>query len=170
MTEVVMVVALAVTGGVLMGVGNSAQSTINTQLTAEGLRFPPTGPTFNSVVFPKAAGYAGKLVATGPLAEVYASGYLAPAITMMTGGKTAAEVSALAMANPTNATLQAQAAQVFKASTTKGLLLNAWGWSRLGSQMLVAGIALLIGALLLLGIAIVDVATGERQRRRPAKK
>ncbi|MEI6700875.1 MAG: hypothetical protein WCL38_03865 [Actinomycetota bacterium] len=165
MAEVALVVVLAVSGALLVGVATSAKSTVNSQLVTQGLHFPAASPVFSSTLFPEAYTHAGDLVSTGPLADVYANGYLAPGISYLTGGKTAAEISALTQANTTNATLQDQAAQVFEASTTKGLLLTSSAWSRLAGQLFIGGIALLIGAVLMLGVTVVDVMTRQRRTR-----
>ncbi len=170
MVEVALVVVLAVSGALLVGVASSATSAVNSQLTAEGLHFPAASPVFSSALFPAAYSHAGQLVNTGPLADIYANGYLAPGISFLSGGKTAAEIGALAQANPTNATLQAQAAQVFEASTTKGLLLSTSAWSHLASQLLFGGIVLLIGAALLMLVTVVDVMTRQRRVQSPERQ
>jgi hypothetical protein len=46
----------------------------------------------------------------------------------MTGGKTCAQLSSKALAQPNNAKLQGQVATVFKGETLRSMLLNAYGW------------------------------------------
>jgi hypothetical protein len=55
------------------------------------------------------------------------------------------------MADPKNAKLAEQKASLFQGETLRGLLLNAWGWSVVGTVATIAGFVLLgLGALLLL--------------------
>ena len=65
MAEVLLVLVLGVAGTLLVGIGQSAQSTVTSQLVTQGLRFPTTSQTFNATLFPAAAGDAGRLVTSG---------------------------------------------------------------------------------------------------------
>ncbi len=72
------------------------------------------------------------------------------------GGKTYSQVSALAQADPTNAKLAGQVAALFKGETLRGLLLYAWGWSVVSTIALYAGIAALLGFVIMLLVTIGD--------------
>ena len=158
MVEIALTVILGVTGFLLVSGSATAQNTINSQIRSEGLFFPVAGsPNFSPALFPSVQQYAGMAVDTGPLAAAYANGYITPSVAFLTGGKTPAEISALASANPTNVALQAENAQVFQATTVKGLLLASWTTSRLANYGFWAGIAALVGCALLLLISLIDL-------------
>jgi hypothetical protein len=84
---------------------------------------------------------------TGDQAKVYANNFIGVHLGEIAGGKTYAEVSAEALANPTDAKLQAQKAVLFQGETLRGLLLSA-GYSYWTMGMLArdAAIAFFTGA------------------------
>jgi len=82
--------------------------------------------------------YAGQQLTTGAQAEVYADHFIANHLKVIGGGKTYAQLSAEAIAQPKNAALAAQVATVFKGETLRGLLLNAYAFGTMG---MIAGIA-----------------------------
>ena len=69
---------------------------------------------------------------------------------MIGGGKTYAQLSTEAIAQPTNVTLAAQVATVFKGETLRGLLLNAYAFGTMGTIAGIAAIAAFIAALVML--------------------
>jgi hypothetical protein len=69
--------------------------------------------------------YAGQQMANGAQAETYANHFIAVHLKEIGGGKTYSQLSAEALTQPNNATLQAQVDTVFKGTTLRGLLLNA---------------------------------------------
>ena len=79
-------------------------------------------------------------------------------LSEIAGGKTYAEVSALAMQNPTDAKLQAQKATLFQGETLRGLLLgDGYSYWTFGMLAKYAAIAAFMGAavmavLVLLGL------------------
>jgi hypothetical protein len=81
---------------------------------------------------------AGQQLTTGAQAEVYADHFIANHLKAIGGGKTYAQLSAEAIAQPNNAKLAAQVATVFKGETLRGLLLNAYAFGTMG---MIAGIA-----------------------------
>ena len=67
------------------------------------------------------------------------------------GGQTYAQVSAAAIAAPTNAKLAEEKATLFQGETLRSILLSAWGWSLVGTIATLAGLLLIVlGAILLL--------------------
>ena len=69
----------------------------------------------------------------------------------MTGGKTYAQLSTAAMAQPNNAKLQAQVATVFKGETLRSMLLNAYGWWKVSQITFILALAMFgLGAVSLL--------------------
>jgi hypothetical protein len=94
--------------------------------------------------------YAGQLMTTGPQAQVYADHFIANHLAEVAGGKTYAQVSELALANPKNATYAGQVATLFKGTTLRALLLNAYGFWKMGEIAGIAAIAAFAGAALML--------------------
>jgi hypothetical protein len=134
--------ALAVVGGTY------DKQVVRDQLTPQKISFPPAG---SPALLPGIKQYAGQQVVTGGQAKAYADEFINVHLSKIAGGKTYAEVSSAAMADPKNATLAEQKASLFQGETLRGLLLNAWGWSVVGTVATLAGFVLLgLGALLLL--------------------
>lgn len=126
-------------------------SQVYDQLSAQKIYFPPagskaiTGPEFDAI-----QQYAGQQLTTGPQAEAYANHFIGVHLNEVAGGKTYAEVSNAARADPTNLKLKAQVETLFRGNTLRGLLLNAYAFGTTGMLAGVVGVVLLVGALLLL--------------------
>jgi hypothetical protein len=129
------VILLAV-GGLLLWGSAYIHNTVQGQLTAQQITFPPAaafahpqaGGEITPSMIPSVSQYAGQQLVTGQQAEAYADHFIAVHIANMTGGKTYSQLSAQAMAQPNNAKLQGQVATVFKGETLRSMLLNAYGW------------------------------------------
>jgi hypothetical protein len=141
-------------------------SQVHDQLASQKIFFPPagskaiTGPEFTAL-----QQYAGQQLTTGAQAEAYANHFIAVHLSEVAGGKTYAQVSTLAQADPTNTVLQGQVATMFKGNTLRGLLLNAYAFWKVGQIALIASIVCLIGAaglFLLAGLGLLHA------RRTPA--
>jgi hypothetical protein len=78
------------------------------------------------------------------------------------GGKTYAQLSAEAIAQPKNAALAAQVNTVFKGETLRGLLLNAYAFGTMGT---IAGIAA-IGAFIAAAVMLLLSGLGLMHARR----
>lgn len=135
--------------GVLAIVGGSYdKQVVRDQLTPQKIVFPPAG---SPALLPGIKQYAGQQVVNGGQAKAYANDFINVHLSKIAGGKTYAEVSTAALADPKNATLAEQKASLFQGETLRGLLLNAWGWSVVGTIATLAGFILLVmGAVLLL--------------------
>jgi hypothetical protein len=97
--------------------------------------------------------YGGQLMTTGAQAETYANYFIANHLKAIGGGLTYSQLSAKAMANPTDTKLAGQVETMFKGETLRGLLLNAYAFGTMGD---IAGIAAVCaftggGLLLILG-------------------
>jgi hypothetical protein len=92
--------------------------------------------------------YAGQQVLTGKQAEVFANDYIAAHLAAIGGGKTYSQLSAEAMAQPDNTALQNQVATLFKGTTLRGLLLEAYAFSTMGMIAFIAGVAAFATAFL----------------------
>jgi hypothetical protein len=145
--------------GILLFVGyNYANNSVRDQLVAQKIFFPPKG---SDALKPPVIGtylnqYAGQQLVNGQQAEAYADHFIAVHLTEVADGQTYAEVSAKALADPTNEQLQGQVATLFKGETLRGMLLNAYAFWKVGQIALWAGIgafmaAAIMGLLTILG-------------------
>src|ERR1700751_6040356 len=127
---------LLAAGGMLLWGSAYVHNTVQGQLSAQRIFFPPkaafahpkAGTEITPSMIPSVSQYAGQQLVTGQQAESYADNFIAVHITNMTGGKTYAQLSSAALANPNDAKLAAQVATVFKGETLRAILLNAFGW------------------------------------------
>jgi hypothetical protein len=115
-------------------------------LLSSELATPQIGPYLNQ--------YAGKQLLTGPQAEAWADHFIPVHLENIDGGKTYSQLSAEAQADPTNTKLAAQVDTVFRGTTLRGLLLEAYAFWKMGQIALFAAIAsfILAGLMLLLTI------------------
>ena len=90
--------------------------------------------------------YADQQLTTGAQAQTYANSFIAVHLNEVAGGQTYAQMSAKAMANPTDQKPAGQVATLFKGETLRGLLLNAYGWWTIGTYALYAAIGLAVAA------------------------
>jgi hypothetical protein len=155
--EVILTIILGVGGGLLLFGANFGLDMVHSQLDAQDIRFPAKGSDqLTPAEFPGLQQYAGQKVDTGPKAKAYANEFIDTHLAAVADGKTYAQVSALSQANPTDAKLTGQVATLFKGETLRGLLLYAWGWSVVATIALYAGIAALIGFVIMLFVTIGD--------------
>ena len=144
---------LAIGGGLLFWGSNFAGDMVHNQLGAQKIFFPAKGsPALDPKEFPGLQRYAGQAVDNGPKAKAYADQFIAAHLRAVAGGKTYSQVSAAAIADPTNTQLAGQVQTLFRGETLRGLLLYAWGWSVVGRIAFWVAIAAFAGAGVL-GIA-----------------
>ena len=158
MAGLVLAVVLAVGGGLLVW-GHSVISTdVHNQLAAQKIVFPAAGsPEIKALPAPDAAAmtaYAGQTMTTGAQAQAYADHFIAVHLTEIGGGKTYSQLSAAAMAQPKNTALAGQVATIFKGTTLRGMLLNAYGWWQMGQIMLVSALVAFGAAALFLILSL----------------
>jgi hypothetical protein len=152
-TSLTSIAAVAAAGMMVIGAlamvgGNYDKQVVRDQLTPQKIFFPPAG---SPALLPGVKQFAGQQVTNGTQAKAYANKFINVHLSKIAGGKTYAEVSSAALADPKNATLAAQKATLFQGETLRGLLLNAWGWSVVGTVATIAGFILLVmGGILLL--------------------
>ncbi|HSX23615.1 MAG TPA: hypothetical protein VLE74_00755 [Candidatus Saccharimonadales bacterium] len=152
-------VMLLVAGGMAWYGYRFATNSVKTELSAQKVYFPPKGsPGLDPAEFPDLQQYAGQLVDNGPKAKAYANGFIGRHLEKVAGGKTYSEVSALAMKDPANTTLQQQKQTLFQGETLRGLLLGDgyayWTFGMLAMYASVASFAgaAVMGVLVLLGL------------------
>jgi hypothetical protein len=152
---VVLTLVLVVAGSLLLVGYNFANSSVHDQLAAQQIYFPAQGsPALASPeVGPFLNQYAGQQLVTGAQAQAYADHFIAVHLKEVADGKTYAQVSSAAQADPTNTTLQAQVNTLFKGETLRGMLLNAYAFWKLGQIALYAAIASFILAAIMLALS-----------------
>ena len=153
-------VILLVAGGLLTWGSAYVHNTVQGQLSAQQIYFPPkaafahpvAGTEITPSMIPSVSQYAGQQLLTGQQAEAYADNFIAVHIANMAGGKTYAQLSAASLAQPDNAKLAGQVATVFKGETLRSMLLNAYGWWKVSQITYIAAIAAFaLGGLALIG-------------------
>lgn len=161
--EVILTVILGVGGGLLLFGANFGLDMVHDQLAAQAIVFPSKGSeSLKPAEFPGLQQYAGEKVDNGAKAKAYANEYIDAHLTTVADGKTYSQVSALAQANPTDAKVAGQVAALFKGETLRGLLLYAWGWSVVSTIALYAGIAAMLGFVIMLLVTIGDFLADPR--------
>jgi hypothetical protein len=169
-------VVLISAGAMLQWGGHFANKNVKNQLVAEKITFPTTdNPGFKALpadAQKAMAKYAGQQMTTGAQAETWADHYIWIHMQGMAGGKTYDQVSgeflglaAQLKANPSDAALQAQVAQLgqvrqnlFMGDTLRGLLLNAYAFGTLGSIAMIASYVMYVAGLLFLILALLGFA------------
>ena len=144
-------VTLVAAGGLLTWAHTFIGNEVHTQLAAQQIYFPAANS--KAVAAPEFAAmrpYGGQQLTTGAQAEVYADHFIANHLKAIGGGKTYAQLSAEAIAQPNNAKLAAQVNTVFKGETLRGLLLNAYAFGTMGTIAGIAAIAAFIAAAVML--------------------
>jgi len=152
-----------IVAGVLLTWGHSyANNQVTSQLSAQKIVFPTkTSPEFT--VLPKAnqaemGQYAGQLMTNGAQAQVYADYFIARHLYLIGGGKTYSQLSEESLTHPTNAALAAQVQTVFRGTTLRSMLLEAYGFWTFARIALVAAIASYIAAGLMLILSLLGLA------------
>jgi hypothetical protein len=165
------VVAVLIVAGSLLTWGSSfISSNVHNQLAAQQIYFPPAsafahakaGTGITPEMKPYLLQYAGQQMTTGAQAEAYANHFIANHLAEMPYGGVYAKASAAALAQPNNAALQGVVATIFKGTTLRGLLLNAYAFGQMG---VLAGDAAL-ASFLLAGVMLLLVAFGLLHFRR----
>ncbi len=154
---IALTVLLVTAGGLLMWGHNFASNTVHTQLAQQKVFFPPKGSDAykpQNEIGKYIGKYAGQQLTTGPQAQAYANHFIAVHLKEVAGGQTYAQVSSKALTDPNNAQLQGQVATLFKGETLRGLLLNAYGWWKMGQIALWGAIVsfILAGVMFVLSI------------------
>ncbi len=154
--------------------GNSfIHNQIKDELTAQQIYFPAANSAA-IVALPNSSDqaamnqYGGQQLTTGEQAKVYANSFIGVHLSEVAGGQTYSQMSAKAMANPTDAKIAGQVLTLFKGETLRGLLLNAYGWWTIGTYALYAAIGLAVAALAVLGAFALEIFLWVRQREKVA--
>jgi hypothetical protein len=149
-------VALLVVGGVVLWGSTYVHNTVQSQLSAQQIYFPPAsafaqakaGTEITPSMIPSVSQYAGQQLLTGQQAEAYADHFIAVHIQEMGAGKTYSQLSTESIANPGNTALATTVNTVFKGETLRSMLLNAYGWWKISQiTYIVSLIAFGLGGL-----------------------
>lgn len=160
---------LAFCAGFLFWGNSFIHNQITTELTAQQIFFPAANSQAITAL-PNASDqaamnqYGGQQLTTGEQAKVYANSFINVHLSEVAGGLTYSQMSAKAMANPTDQKIAGQVATLFKGETLRGLLLNAYGWWTIGTYALYAAIGLAVAAFAVLVAFAVEIYLWIRQR------
>ena len=149
-----MAAVMLVAAGLLLWASLFIGSQVHDQLSAQNIFFPSAdseavaGPEFAAM-----REYGGERLTDGAQAETYADDFIGVHLDGIADGKTYAEVSSALQADPENATLQGQADALFKGSTLRGLLLNAYAFGKIGSLSMLASVLAFVAAALFAGFS-----------------
>jgi hypothetical protein len=171
---VVAVVVLLVAGGLLTWGHGFVNSNVHNQLAEQQIQFPSkaafahakAGTEITPSMIPSVSRYAGQQLLTGEQAKVYADDFIAVHLSEMPYGGVYSKVSAAAMANPKNAKLVALKQTSFQGTTLRGLLLEAYAFSKIGQVMLWGAIA----SFILAAVMAVLVGLGFWHARRTPRE
>jgi hypothetical protein len=151
LTSLTSIATMAAVGLMIVGVvavvgGNYGKNVVHDQLVPQKIFFPASN---SPALLPGVKQYAGQQLTTGSQAKAYANNFINVHLSKIAGGQTYAQVSTAALAAPTNAKLAEEKATLFQGESLRGLLLNAWGWSLVGTIATLAGwIMIALGAVL----------------------
>ena len=148
--------ALLVAGSLMMWGYLFTNSQVHNELAAQQIYFPAAGSSAlaSPDIGPYLNRYAGQQLVNGAQARAYADHFIAVHVKAIAGGKTYAQISAAASANPTDTTLANQATTLFKGETLRGLLLNAYAFWQVGQLARLGAIAAFAMALLAAALTV----------------
>jgi len=136
----ILVVVLVVAGSLMTWGSNYITNQVHSQLAAQKITFPAKaafatakpGTEITPAMIPYLEKYAGQTMVNGQQAEAYANHFIAIHLQEIGGGLTYSQLSAEAMAQPNNTKLAGQVETVFKGTTLRSMLLNAYAFGTIG--------------------------------------
>jgi hypothetical protein len=150
---VVAVIVLVVAGALLVVGHNYVTSNVHDQLAQQEISFPPAaafahakaGTEITPSMIPSVSQYAGQPMLTGAQAKVYADDFIGVHLSEMPYNGVYSKISAAAMAakpgSPEATKLAGLKTTSFMGTTLRGLLLEAYAFSKIGQIMLWGAIA-----------------------------
>jgi hypothetical protein len=146
---IVAVVVLLVAGSLLTWGHSFVNSNVHSQLAQQQIHFPPqaafahakAGTETTPSMIGSVSQYAGQQLTTGAQAQVYANDFIAVHLSQMPYHGLYSKISQAALANPKNTQLEGLVQTSFRGTTLRGLLLEAYAFSKIGSIMLIGAIA-----------------------------
>ena len=158
-------VALALAGGGVFYGSMFAKNFISDQLSAQKITFA-SAEVLQKEGRDDLLKYAGQQVTTGDQAKAFAS-YIQGHLAKVANGKTYSEVSGEFQKDKTNQTLATQRQTLFMGETLRGILLNTWGWSLIGTIAFYGALGLWAAAVALLAVYVL---MGRTVSKRPVAK
>jgi hypothetical protein len=154
------VVVLVIAGGLLTWGHSFVSTNVHNQLTQQQIYFPPkaafahpkAGTEITPSMIPSVSKYAGQQLLTGEQAKTYADNFIAVHLSEMPYGGVYSKISAASMAQPKNTQLAALKQTSFQGTTLRGLLLEAYAFSEIGTIMLYGAIASFVMAAIIAGL------------------
>jgi hypothetical protein len=151
---VVVVVVLVIAGGLLTWGHSFVNSNVHNQLAQQQIYFPSkaafehpkAGTEITPSMIPSVSKYAGQQLLTGEQAKTYADDFIAVHLSEMPYGGLYSKLSAASLADPKNTEVQALVQTSFRGTTLRGLLLEAYAFSKIGTVMLWGAIASFVAA------------------------
>jgi hypothetical protein len=142
---------LVVAGSLLTWANHFVGDQVHTQLAAQQIYFPPQdSPEIAAAEFHPLRQYAGQQLTTGAQAKAYADDFIGNHLKAIGGGKTYAELSAQAQADPSDTKLAGTVQTMFRGETLRGLLLNAYAFDTMATIAGVAAVAAFVAAAVML--------------------
>ena len=143
--------------GMLVGY-DFTSSQVKSQLLEQKVYFPKSGQQdYQDLVKVNLTSDAGKEVLTGSEAQIFANDIIGVDTNLISGGKTYAQLSTEALADPSNTSLANQVELVFRGDTLRGLLLNAYAFGFIGIIALYGAIGMFIAALIMLVLTLFGI-------------
>jgi hypothetical protein len=172
---VLLALTLVLAGALLMWGSVFTSNQVRSQLARQDIYFPAAsafahakaGTEITPAMKPYLLQYAGQQLLTGAQAEAYADHFIAIHLSEMPYHGIYSKVSAASMANPTNAALAAEVQTVFRGTTLRSMLLQAYAFGTIGSLAFIASIISFVLAGLMLVLSIAGFA---HMRRVPVDK
>jgi hypothetical protein len=138
---------------------------VRDELSSQKISFPPKdSAALNPTEFPDLQKYAGQPVDTGQKARAYANGFIGRHIMKIADGKTYAQISSEAQADPANTKLQQEKATLFQGETLRGLLLNAYAFDTLGMISYYVSLTAFAGAIVFAILVLMGIGHLKRLR------
>ena len=153
----IIVVVLLIAGGLLTWGHSFVKSNVHNELAQQQIYFPPqaafahakAGTEITPGMIPYLEKYSGQQLLTGAQAHAYADHFIAVHLSQMPYGGVYSKISTAALASPGNTKLQTLEQTSFRGTTLRGLLLEAYAFSKIGDVMLWGAIASFVMAGLL---------------------
>jgi hypothetical protein len=160
----VLTIVLIVAGSLLFVGWQFAENQVHDRLAAQHIFFPPKGSEAlaDPQIGPYLNQYAGQQLLTGDQALAWSDHFMLVHLNAVAGGKTYSEVSALSRENPDDQELAGQVETLFRGTTLRGMLLDAYAFSRFAKIAFLAGIA----AFVLAGVMAILTVLGFWHLRR----
>jgi hypothetical protein len=161
-------VLLGAVGGLTIWGSTYVHNTVQSQLAEQQIFFPPkaafahpkAGTEITPSMIPSVSQYAGEQLLTGQQAEAYADHFIAVHLSEI--GGTYSQLSAKSMAQPKNTALANDVNTVFKGTTLRSMLLNAYGWWKVSQILYIVSLFFFgLGGLAFLG-SLAGLTLGRR--------